>query len=133
LEIKGLRKEEDLPMSSDWLIKPEAALAGLPALPEEQFRYYLAHGTAKIGLYAPRGTDPQGPHKRDEIYVVWRGHGQFERDGEKRPFAPGDVIFVPAGMAHRFVDFDDDFAAWVIFYGPQGGETEAIADLTPED
>lgn len=120
-------------MSNDWLIKAAGALAGLPPAPEEQFRYYFEHGTAKIGLYAPRGTDPQGPHKRDEIYMVWRGRGYFERDGERRGFEPGDVIFVPAGMPHRFVEFDDDFAAWVIFYGPQGGETTTTADLSPED
>ncbi|MEI9983949.1 MAG: cupin domain-containing protein [Aliidongia sp.] len=119
-------------MSTDWLISAAEALAQLPAPPAEQFLYLLEHGTAKIGLYAPRGTDPQGPHKRDEIYVVWRGRGSFERDGERRGFAPGDVIFVPAGMTHRFVDFDDDFAAWVIFYGPPGGETLAPADTPPD-
>jgi hypothetical protein len=32
------------------------------------------------------------------------------------------VLFVPAGMDHRFVNFSGDFAAWVIFYGPAGGE-----------
>jgi hypothetical protein len=25
-------------------------------------------------------------------------------------------------MPHRFEDFTDDFATWVIFYGPEGGE-----------
>jgi mannose-6-phosphate isomerase-like protein (cupin superfamily) len=116
-------------MSSEWLIPAAAALAKLPAPPAEQFLYLLQHGTARIGLYAPRGNDPQGPHQHDEIYVVWRGHGGFERNGERRRFGPGDVIFVPAGMSHRFVDFDEDFAAWVIFYGPLGGEVP----LPPED
>jgi hypothetical protein len=23
---------------------------------------------------------------------------------------------------HKFVDFTSDFAVWVIFYGPEGGE-----------
>lgn len=109
-------------MTTEWLLTVADALSRLPAPPEEQFVYLLEHGTAKIGLYAPRGVDPQGPHQRDEIYLVWRGQGSFERAGERHPFGPGDLIFVPAGMAHRFVDFDDDFAAWVIFYGPKGGE-----------
>ena len=26
------------------------------------------------------------------------------------------------GVEHRFEDFSDDFAAWVVFYGPSGGE-----------
>jgi len=34
----------------------------------------------------------------------------------------GDVLFVAAGVEHRFSKFTDDFATWVFFYGPQGGE-----------
>ena len=34
----------------------------------------------------------------------------------------GEALFVPAGVEHRFEDFTDDFAAWVVFYGPEGGE-----------
>jgi hypothetical protein len=33
------------------------------------------------------------------------------------------VLFVPAGHEHRFEDFTPDFATWVIFYGPDGGES----------
>jgi len=32
------------------------------------------------------------------------------------------MLFVPAGVEHRFENFSDDFATWVIFYGPEGGE-----------
>jgi uncharacterized protein YjlB len=32
------------------------------------------------------------------------------------------VLFVPAGTTHRFEDFSADFATWVVFWGPQGGE-----------
>ena len=27
-----------------------------------------------------------------------------------------------AGVEHRFEDFSADFATWVFFYGPEGGE-----------
>ena len=75
-----------------------------------------------VELYAPRGQDPQTPHTRDEVYVVVAGRGQF-RNGERRhPFGPGDVLFVPAGVVHRFEEFSDDLAVWVFFYGPEGGE-----------
>ena len=40
------------------------------------------------------------------------------------PFGPGDVLFVPAGTVHRFEDFSADFATWIVFYGPEGGEPE---------
>jgi hypothetical protein len=46
-----------------------------------------------------------------------------ERNGDSRhAFSAGDVLFVPAGVPHRFEDFTDDFGTWVIFYGPEGGE-----------
>jgi mannose-6-phosphate isomerase-like protein (cupin superfamily) len=37
-------------------------------------------------------------------------------------FRAGDLLFVPAGETHRFETFSGDFTAWVIFYGPEGGE-----------
>ena len=73
-------------------------------------------------LYAPRGHDPQTPHTRDELYVVVAGRGTFVDGAERRPFAPGDCLFVAAGRAHRFEHFGDDLAAGVFFYGPAGGE-----------
>ena len=37
------------------------------------------------------------------------------------------LIFVPAGIEHRFENFTDDFSTWVIFYGPAGGEKDTVA------
>jgi len=82
----------------------------------------LAHGTLSVEIYAPRGVDPQQPHDRDEVYVVASGKGEFVCDARRQPFAPGDLMFVPAGVTHRFENFSDDFAVWVLFYGPEGGE-----------
>jgi len=82
----------------------------------------MAHGTLEVEIYAPRGTDPQTPHTKDELYVVMSGTGTFVRGDDQTPFGPGDVLFVPAGMVHRFEGFTDDFAVWVIFWGPEGGE-----------
>ncbi len=88
------------------------------------FEVVMNHGTMRVGLYAPRGTDPQQPHLQDEIYVVMGGEGQFICGDEQQAFAAGDVLFVPAGLEHRFVDFTDDFYVWVTFYGQDGGESE---------
>jgi hypothetical protein len=73
-------------------------------------------------LYAPRGVDVQPPHRRDEVYVVVRGEGWFVNGPDRHRFGHGDLLFVRAGVEHRFEDFSDDLAVWVIFYGPQGGE-----------
>jgi len=105
------------------------ALARLPGPPNELWPRgarsvsMFSHGTMELKLYAPRGADPQQPHTRDEVYVVVAGHGRFDNGGEVVDFAPGDALFVPAGRAHRFLDFSDDFVTWVVFYGPAGGET----------
>ena len=75
-----------------------------------------------VEIYKPRHTDKQTPHLQDEIYVIISGSGEFSNAGVSPPFSPGDILFVPAGVEHRFENFTDDFAAWVIFYGPNGGE-----------
>ena len=82
----------------------------------------FAHGTLAAELYTPKGHDPQTPHDRDEIYVVARGTGQFFDGVTRRPVAPATFICVPAGQPHRFENFSPDFAVWVFFYGPPGGE-----------
>jgi mannose-6-phosphate isomerase-like protein (cupin superfamily) len=51
-----------------------------------------------------------------------QGRGSFASGGERQPFGPGDVLFVAAGVEHRFEDFTDDLTVWVVFYGPEGGE-----------
>jgi mannose-6-phosphate isomerase-like protein (cupin superfamily) len=80
------------------------------------------HGTLVAKVYAPRGTDPQQPHTRDEAYFVISGSGTFVHGDRRNAFAAGDFLFAAAGVVHRFEDFSDDFAVWVLFYGPEGGE-----------
>ena len=82
----------------------------------------MRHGTLELGFYRPRNVDDQDPHNRDEVYIVQSGSGYFVLGDERRPFESGEALFVPAGVTHRFEDFSADFAAWVIFYGPMGGE-----------
>lgn len=106
-------------------ITPEEALAKL----KEKgltFTNLFSHGSLSVEVYRPEGTDPQQPHTRDEIYVVISGTGTFYYDGDRSEFGPGDFLFVPAGVEHRFEDFSEDFATWVFFYGPEGGESPRV-------
>jgi mannose-6-phosphate isomerase-like protein (cupin superfamily) len=100
------------------------ALGQLPGPKGERFAAVLEHGSLVVEIYAPRGSDPQTPHTRDEVYVVLTGIGFFVNGESRESFGPGDLLFVPAGTVHRFEDFTDDLVVWVIFYGPEGGETE---------
>lgn len=84
----------------------------------------LENGSMELGFYKPLGSDTQEPHLQDEIYIVQSGSGKFVLGDASIDFAPGDALFVPAGVEHRFVDFSDDFGAWVVFYGPSGGQSK---------
>lgn len=108
----------------DWLFSLEEIASQLAKDPSaSRVRYAIRHGTMRFGVYAPLSADPQQPHAQDELYVVVSGGGAFIKNGERRAVALHDAIFVEAGAEHRFVDFSDDFAVMVIFWGPTGGET----------
>jgi mannose-6-phosphate isomerase-like protein (cupin superfamily) len=115
-------------MSTDKSIKSSAekrrvtvaeALAHLPTPDGKRFATIMEHGSLLVEIYAPRGTDPQQPHTRDEAYVVYSGSGEFINGESRELFGPGDFLFVPAGVEHRFVNFTDDLIVWVIFYGEE--------------
>jgi len=84
----------------------------------------LAHGSMSVELFTPRGCDNQQLHAQDELYIINRGSASFARGAERIECQAGDVLFVPAGMAHRFESFGDDFESWVVFWGPPGDEAE---------
>ena len=69
--------------------------------------------------FTPRPTNgPQTPHQRDEVYVVAAGSGFYRVDGRRTAVGAGDMCFAAAHAPHGFEDFTDDFAIWIIFYGP---------------
>lgn len=80
------------------------------------------HGSLVVEFYKPDKVDKQEPHNRDEVYIIASGTGTFFNGTQRTKFKPGDFIFVPAGVEHRFEKFTKDFATWVFFYGPVGGE-----------
>ena len=87
-----------------------------------EFNEVFNHGSLNVEIYKPNGIDLQKPHSRDEIYVIASGSGYFIKGESRNKFEQGEVLFVPAGVAHRFEDFTDNFSTWVFFYGPEGGE-----------
>lgn len=100
----------------------EEMAAAARANPDEPYGVALERGTLELGYYAPVDVDLQQPHTQDEVYVILSGHGRFLNGSDTVKFGPGDVLFVPAGVEHRFVEFSDDTEMWVVFYGPEGGE-----------
>jgi mannose-6-phosphate isomerase-like protein (cupin superfamily) len=69
-------------------------------------------------FYAAKQQGFKEPHDRDEFCVGVSGRGTFTNDTKQHEFGSGDIMFVPAYQEHRSVDFSNDLAVWVIFYGP---------------
>lgn len=111
-----------LPSFAQASVAAQVAKMPIAGQPNPRSAAVFERGTILVKLYAPRGADPQSPHTRDELYFVASGRGKFLCDGKTTDFAPGDMLFVAAGLDHRFLDFTDDLSVWVVFYGPEGGE-----------
>jgi len=110
-------------MSEPWVRKLNEALAPLPLpatskWPEgEPYQCILNQPGAQILIFAPRGTDHQTPHNRDEAYFIMTGSATLEIKGEPYAVSAGDVAWVPKNVEHRFIDISDDFVSWVAFFG----------------
>lgn len=66
-------------------------------------------------FFAPRVADYQTPHDRDEFYVVISGTGEMDIDGTMIVYRPGDLLYIPRDVPHRFVMPPEDLALWVFF------------------
>ncbi|NNF21014.1 MAG: cupin domain-containing protein [Saprospiraceae bacterium] len=102
-------------------ISPQVALNKIDSI-DKKFYELFTHGSLVVQIYRPKKVDLQTPHTRDEIYVIISGSGKFFNNGKTMDFGPGDFLFVKAGHHHQFESFTEDFATWVFFYGPEGGE-----------
>jgi quercetin dioxygenase-like cupin family protein len=81
------------------------------------YREFLRVPALSAGLYVlpAGGTDPQKPHREDEIYYVIRGRARCQAGKEDREVSAGSVIFVAAELEHRFHDIEEELAVLVLF------------------
>jgi len=80
---------------------------------------FLASTELSVGLAVwPAGSiDRQQPHKEDEVYYVISGRGSIRVADEDRPVKPGSLVFVAAGVEHRFHDIEEDLRV-LVFWAP---------------
>ena len=78
---------------------------------------FLRVPSLSAGLYVlgAGGEDPQQPHAEDEIYHVVRGRATIRVADEDRAVGPGSVIYVAAGVPHRFHTIEDELEILVVF------------------
>jgi mannose-6-phosphate isomerase-like protein (cupin superfamily) len=78
---------------------------------------FLRQPSMSAGLYVLEAgsEDPQQPHTEDEIYVVLDGQAQIRIGDQDFAIKPGDSIFVPALMPHRFHTIRQTLRVIVVF------------------
>jgi len=72
-----------------------------------------------VGVYvlAAGATDDQQPHGEDEVYYVVTGQATFRVGDQDEPVQAGSLLFVPAGVPHRFHDIEEELVL-VVFWAP---------------
>ena len=80
---------------------------------------FLASEKLSVGLAVwPAGSnDRQQPHREDEVYYVISGRGKIRVGGEDRAVKAGSMVFVAAGVEHRFHDIEEDLRV-LVFWAP---------------
>jgi mannose-6-phosphate isomerase-like protein (cupin superfamily) len=83
---------------------------------------FLRERNMSAGLYALAAgeLDPQKPHAQDEIYLVVSGRAAITVGEETTYVGRGSVVYVPAGVAHRFHHITEDLRVLVVFSPPEG-------------
>jgi quercetin dioxygenase-like cupin family protein len=78
---------------------------------------FLRVSAMSAGLYvlAAGGTDPQRPHNEDEMYYVVRGRARMRLGSEEQTVRDGSLIFVKAGVEHRFHGITEELVVLVCF------------------
>lgn len=92
-------------------VSAERAQAG------KRYLEFLRVPALSAGVYVlpAGGTDPQKPHKEDEVYYVVRGTATMRVGSEQQPVKAGSVIFVAAEVEHRFFDIREELEVLVFF------------------
>jgi quercetin dioxygenase-like cupin family protein len=85
---------------------------------------FLRRSSLSAGLYVlpTGGIDPQRPHAEDEVYIVAAGGALFTANDQTREVRAGDVLFVAAGVVHRFHDISEELRLIVVFAPPEGSQ-----------
>jgi mannose-6-phosphate isomerase-like protein (cupin superfamily) len=94
-----------------------ADLARERAQAGKRYLEFLRVPAMSAGLYvlAAGEPDPQTPHAQDEIYYVIEGSARMRAGERDQAVSAGSVIFVAAGVEHRFYDIREELTVLVLF------------------
>jgi mannose-6-phosphate isomerase-like protein (cupin superfamily) len=77
--------------------------------------------SAGVYVLPAGGVDPQSPHREDEMYYIVRGRARMRAGSEDSAVSEGSIIFVAAGVEHRFYEIAEELMV-LVFFAP--AETE---------
>ena len=77
--------------------------------------------SAGVYVLPAGGVDPQSPHREDEMYYVVRGRALMRAGSEDSAVSEGSIIFLAAGVEHRFYEIAEELMV-LVFFAP--AETE---------
>ncbi|WP_371677612.1 cupin domain-containing protein [Streptomyces sp. NBC_01276] len=82
---------------------------------------FLRERNMSVGLYALDAgqSDPQQPHRQDEVYFVVSGRASITVGEDTTTVANGSVVYVPAGVPHRFHHITEPLKVMVVFSPPE--------------
>jgi len=70
---------------------------------------------AGIIVLHPGENDTQEPHSEDELYYVIKGKASMELGEKEIRVKGGSIVFVPAGLSHRFYGNSEDLVVLYMF------------------
>ncbi|GGT21523.1 cupin domain-containing protein [Streptomyces purpureus] len=88
---------------------------------EGAYLQFLRERHMSVGLYALNAgeLDPQQPHNEDEVYFVVSGRASITVGTETQQVGRGSVVYVPAGVPHKFHHVTEDLRVMVVFSPPE--------------
>jgi len=107
-----------------------SAFFDLPTISAERaqagklYKEFLRVPMLSVGVYvlAAGSTDPQKPHREDEVYYVVRGHGRMRVGSQEQVVKSGSVVFVAAKSEHLFFDISEELEV-LVFFAPAESAT----------
>ena len=117
----------------DFSVKKLAKLlAEHPLLPEENIKAVLLEKTEQVSYHLIQIRDREKPHihkTHDLTVFLLKGRGEMHLGANSFPIKKGDVIRVPAGARHFYVNKGKSpSVAYVIFTPPYHGKDRIFSD-----
>ena len=102
----------------------------------EPYLEFIRTESLSVGLYVltAGAPDNQSPHTEDEVYHVVGGRACIRVGERERAVGAGTVVFVRAGVEHRFHSIEEDLTV-LVFFAPaeyaRAADEQVVRNETP--